>query len=928
MTAHPATRLPRLRALAVALALAGTLAACGGDSPEKLLASARASIEKKDWKAAEIHLKNLLQKQDGAEARLLLGDVARAGNDLRTAEKEYRRALELGAAPDAVGPKLLQAMLAIGEARKVVEQARNLALTTPAAQAEAATTVARAWAAQGNVAETRKGFEAALAIDANHVPARVGLIGLQAGAGDREGAAAALDALLETSPDSVDALLMRADLALLAGQLAQGRSRVEKAVALAPTNPAVRAKMAAILIDLKDYAGARKEVAALEGLIGASPGAMQLKALVEFREGKLEAARDAVLLALKSAPDYLPANTLAANVFLGLGNLEQAERYARVVVEKVPNGIVGYRLLAATYLRMNAPDRALATVQPLIDRKVDDPVLLSLAGEAAMKLNDTARAAQYLERAARLDPNDPAKRTALAAARFAGGNKDAGFADLEAAARLDGPTHQAEVALVMALARDRQFDKALAAIDKLAPKMKDSPTPPNLRGMVLLAKNDLAGARAAWTEANRVDPKFYPAVANLASLDVRDGKPAEARKRFETLAATDPKNPQPWLAIATLNVNSKGPKDETLKALRKAREASPTAITPVTALAAFHLSENTPREAITLLQEGLTANPENLDLLGLLAVAYARSDDKAQAAATYDRILRAAPSSAEAHFRVGQAREQLGDDNGALAAFRKASELQPKAVEPRFAIASVLLKQGKKEEARQIAATMKRDLPQSPAGLALEGDLALIDGRPADAVGPYRAALEKTRSPELGIKLHNALARAGRTAEADAFVAQWLKTSPKDLTMRMLAGESEIGRKRWKEAVEHYRVVLEASPKQPIALNNSAWALHQLRDPKAREVAEQAFAVAPKAAPVVDTLGVILAAGADPARGTELLREAIKLDPKNPQYRLHLAQALARGGDKAGARSEIETILKEFGSSPMAGEAKALLAGL
>jgi predicted Zn-dependent protease len=63
-----------------------------------------------------------------------------------------------------------------------------------------------------------------------------------------------------------------------------------------------------------------------------------------------------------------------------LNSLEQAERYGRMVVERAPNALQGYRLLGATYLRLNSPERAMQTIQPILDKKIDDPTILSIAG--------------------------------------------------------------------------------------------------------------------------------------------------------------------------------------------------------------------------------------------------------------------------------------------------------------------------------------------------------------------------------------------------------------------------------------------------------------------------------------------------------------------------------------------------------------------
>ncbi|MBW6496007.1 MAG: tetratricopeptide repeat protein, partial [Burkholderiaceae bacterium] len=138
----------------------------------------------------------------------------------------------------------------------------------------------------------------------------------------------------------------------------------------------------------------------------------------------------------------------------------------------------------------------------------------------------------------------------------------------------------------------------------------------------------------------------------------------------------------------------------------------------------------------------------------------------------------------------------------------------------------------------------------------------------------------------------------------------------------------EVAQQHWKEASGHYQQVVAKQPANVAALNNLAWALFQLKDPAALAWAEKAAALAPRAAPVIDTLGTVQSAAGQHAKAIETLRQAVALAPKSNQFRLHLAQALAASGDKAGAKKEVETVLKEVSQGPLADEAKALAARL
>ncbi len=920
---RPKTRV-RTFVLATAIVLAGCI---GQDTPAALLAKAQAAIAEGDTRTAEIHLKNLLQKEDNAEGRTLLGEMYRRASDHRSAEKELRRALELGGDRARVLPALLDSLVQTGQFQQALDAGRDVKLEIPTAQAAALTSIARAHAGLKDVAQTRASLEQALASDPNYVPAKVVLTLLDAGR-DRAAALTRINELLAGAPDSIEALTAKGELEFANGNIAAARAPFEAVAARQPGNAAVRAMLTTIEVELRDYPAARKRWSDLDRVAPGSPGTLYLRALIELREGQFGEARRAVEELLRVAPDFVPGIALAGNVYLALNLLEQAETQARRVIERAPQVAQGHRLLGATLLRMNSPERALEAVRPVIERGARDATLLAIAGEAALRLNDVAQADAYFSEAARLEPQDANKRTGLALAKLAAGERAQGYAELEEAVRLDTGSHRADLALILSRMRDRDYDKAIEAIDALAVKLPKSPIPSNLRGMALSGKRDLAGARTAFESALASDPMFFPASANLAALDAAEGRPDDARKRYEALLARDARHQQALLALARLNTAQGGSREDTLEFLRRARTGNPGELGPLLALADFQLQGDAPRDAIALLQEGLSAHPGNPALLDRLGTAHLRLGENAQAISTFEQILSGNPDSAQLQQRMGEVRSSLKDYSGAVTNFRKAAELNPKGGDSWRALALTLQQLGRGDEARATAAAMRREIPDHPLSLAIDGDLEAAQQRWPQAAAAYRKALASAPQPHLAVRLHQALLRAGKPDEADAVLSAWFATSPDDVAMRLYAGEQDIGRKRWQQAIVHYERAIAKAPKNVGALNNLAWALNQVKDPRALKVAEEAVALAPRAAPVIDTLGSVLTSTGQHARAIEVLRQAVGLAPKAVEYRLHLAQALAGAGDKSAAKKELETVLRDAPPGAIADQAKELAAKL
>jgi putative PEP-CTERM system TPR-repeat lipoprotein len=908
--------------VATALVLVASLAACG-DSPDRLLARAQQAVSANEPKAAEIHLKNLLQQQERADARLLLGQLHAAAGDWRSAGKEFELALAAGHEPAIAGLGLAESHYQLGEWKKVLERIAALPALRGAEQARAQTLAGRAQLALGDRAAADRAFRAALAAQPEHLPAKAGLITLTA-VSDLRSAVAEVDALLAAAPGASEALTLKADIEMAQGRGTQATALYGKVAAAEPQNRTVRAKLAAIASENGDHAGAQRWIDELKKLTGPAVGTMHLQALNDFRQNRNEAARDAILAGLKSAPDHLPSLALSATIHLSLGSLEQAESNARRVLERMPDSTLGYRLLGATYLRMNAPERALQAMKPVLERDQRDPMLLGIAGEAALRLGDAARANGYFSRAAALAPNDATQRTGRGLARLAAGDREGGMADLEQATELSSRGIQADLALIAQHLRERQFDRAGTAIDRLARRQPDHPMIENLRGTLGLARNDLPVARRHFEAALTRNPRDFSAASNLAALDLRERRPEAARQRFTALLDKDPRNIPAMHALATM-AQAEDQSPQALAWLTKARDADRASIPATLALARFHLAAGRPKDALPILQEAIGASPEQLELLDALGTAYLNAGDEAQAVLTYDKILRARPDSAPLQMRMGEFRMSRREFERALAHFRKAADLAPQALEARAATASALVALNRVAEARAIAQALQREAPRSPAGLALEADILAHDRRLDEAIGTYRQALALQPSIGVSLRLHRSLQVAERHADADALMRRLLADHPKDVNLKIHAAMLEGARQRWDASARLYREALALQPQNAVALNNLAWALHELRDPAALATAERALELAPKSAAVLDTAGAVLLARGDAARAGDLLRKAVSAAPRVPAYRVRLAEALIAQGDKATARKELDLVLADVRTGPAFEQAQGLM---
>jgi Flp pilus assembly protein TadD len=80
------------------------------------------------------------------------------------------------------------------------------------------------------------------------------------------------------------------------------------------------------------------------------------------------------------------------------------------------------------------------------------------------------------------------------------------------------------------------------------------------------------------------------------------------------------------------------------------------------------------------------------------------------------------------------------------------------------------------------------------------------------------------------------------------------------------------------------------------------------KDSRALPTAEAAYKLASNEPAIIDTLGWILVEQGDAKRAAQLLQQASAKAPQASDIRYHLAMALFKTGDKAGARKEAELV--------------------
>ncbi len=392
---HPHATRPTRLLLACLLSLG--LAACGGESSDALLDQAKASIAKGDTKAAIIQLKNaVVADEKNADARYQLGQLYLQAGDAASAEKELKRAREAGYAADAVNPLLARALIRQGEFQRVLDE-----LPAPDGQpAEAAAMLilrASAELGLGNKDDARKGLEQAQKVAPRRprCPPCAGPSG--AGGWDAEQGHACHRSGLANRPGPSRRLAAQRRPVARHPAACSGRRRISHRAQDRPPETSMPGCRWPPSPSMRT--GSLMPAREVNAVLKAEPNnlfARYTLALIEFRDKKIEAARDQLARVLKGSPNFTPALLLSGAVEYALGNLQTAEAHLNKVVKSAPGNLYALRLLAATQLRLGRADDAARTLAPALKAAPDDAGVRIVAGEIALAKKDFADAADTL----------------------------------------------------------------------------------------------------------------------------------------------------------------------------------------------------------------------------------------------------------------------------------------------------------------------------------------------------------------------------------------------------------------------------------------------------------------------------------------------------------------------------------------------------
>lgn len=897
--------------------LACAVSACGGQSAEQSVASARADIDKGKFSDAVVQLKNAIQqKPNMGDARFLMGTALLGIGDMAGALVEFQKADDLGVDRETLHPLIAKTMLLGGQIDKLLAQFDGESVSTPEAKATIYGYLAVAAFGKGQREAADKWVSQALAQDPKQHDALIVRVRLQAAQGKLDAAEQSLDELLKLHPQSSRAHQLRGDLAIVHGDHALARKAYEAAIAAETKNFAARSSLVLSLLAERQLDAAEAQLKDMRAQAAGHPMVRYLSALIALERKNLKEALEQSQAFLKTNPENVRGLQLVGYIALAQGQLELARASLAKAVKLAPEDQQGRTGLARANL---AAGDANAVVKVLLPPGVNKEALswetTVLLGQAYMLLRDNEKAEAYFKAAAKLNPRDTQSRTTLALGAIERGSFDQGLADLRAIAATD-KGQVADSALVNVLLNRKDYAQAAKAAQALESKQPDAPFGTFLRGVVEQQRGNLAEARQAFEKLREKAPSYFPAVSALVSMDLREGKRAEARQRIESFVSAQPRDVEAAMLLAQMlgedAANSADPKQraqqlDRLAALVKAHpEEASVRLAYVLAL----VEANEMRKALDAAQEAVAALPGRADLLDILARIQNRMGDSAQAIQTYNKSIGLNPNLPEVHVRLAELYAEQKDLNSAVQSLRKALQTKEDHLPALKRWYELETGRGDLSAALKIARQTQRLRAELPDGWVMEADVLARQKDWSRSVQTMKRALEKSEDGDLAAMMHRVMLTGQLNDEARKFERDWLAGHARDVQFRNYLLNNALLRRDLASAERLCAEIIKIKPDHGGALNNLAWIHLQNKRPEALELALRAVAVAPRRAEFLDTLAQAYAAAGKQDLAIESQRKAVYFAPDKLLHRANLARLYAAAGKYAEAKTELEVVTR------------------
>jgi len=656
---------------------------------------------------AERLAKEVLQKNPNhIEGHILMGSVLFAQDHKPEAFAELNRAIELD--PQRVESYLSLARLhAATKDLATAEATYQRAISVNGASALAHYEYGK-FLVQSNRLDAAEGeFLKAIEVDGKSREARFVLASFYLVNKRFDKAEEAYKALAEFDKDKPEGRAVLGDFYSAIGRLDQAIAIYKEVVAKSPDYLQGHYRLAEILMNSGDIAGAKNEIDSILKNDAKDRQAIILRARMEMQSGTpsdLKLAIEDLREALKQEPNSRTALFFMAEANFRLGQMDQARTFAGDLERNYPDYLPAKLMQVQINLAAGDAKAALQMATQLLDRLMKaspdrdtSPQMLAelrantlvAHGTAALQMRDARTARADFLAAHDAAPGSPDIYVHLASVALAENKVDEAITFYNNALTIDGTNFNSLRGLISIYAAQNRLDQAHARVDQAINSQPNNASLHFLKGQVYGYERNAQGAETEFRRTLEIDGNYLAAYSALGAMFVNTNQQDRAIAEYQKIVERRPDNASAYTLIGMLET-SRGNIDAAVDNYRKALAKDENAIFAANNLAWLYAEygKGNLDEAVRLAQGIVQTHPEIPSFADTLGWVYhkkglygAAVEQLKKAIAVDEAQARRSNSAPSAIYRyhLGLALAAKGDKAGARRELETALRLGEKS---------------------------------------------------------------------------------------------------------------------------------------------------------------------------------------------------------------------------------------------------------
>jgi tetratricopeptide (TPR) repeat protein len=691
------------------------------------------------------------------EARKRLAEAYARTGDAAHAFEHYVRAADL--LPSDVQLQLTAAAysLAARKPEDAIARADN-ALKHDPSNVQAHVLRGNALAGLGSFDDALKAIEEAIRLDPGRGTTFTQLGLVEFARRRKAEAEAAFTKAVELAPKSVETYLALGSFYWSLGKAPETEKAFQGALEVDPKNSIANRAMAAFSVATGKYRDAEPYLVRLAE--SGDPAAVFALTDYYVASGR---ARDAVARleadskALKDVPNL---GQRLARAYAAAGDTTRAKTLVEAVLAGNPAAVDAQLLKSQLLLNEGQRDEAFATVRAAASSNPQSAEAQFALARLFASRGDTGAAEVAYRDVLRINPRAAAAKIAIANLQLSSGDREASLKTVEEVTQAQPTNLDARLVLVRSLIASKNLQRAERELSDLREAYPNAAAVYVQMGLLSLLKNDVAGARDSFEQAESLDPKSTDLLAGRIAMDFKIKNPASAKARVEQKLSEGPTTALLILAARTYVAANDQPAGE--RALRQAIELDPSLLPPYEMLGQLYMAQQKLNEARTEFEALAKRQAKPVSALTMIGMILMTQSQTEQAKKKFEEVLAIDPRAVIANNNLAWIYAEAGTDlDTALKLAQTATAQAPEQPEIMDTLGWVYYKKNLPELAIPLFESSVKKAPTNASYHHHLGLAYLKVGRSAHARESLQRALASNPDATTAAAVKRALAQIG-----------------------------------------------------------------------------------------------------------------------------------------------------------------------